>query len=565
MTIPSIQDRSRFETTKRLLAQLVNEGFAVGSLINRQIILHGKKGSKELWIRINIHHDTLLNTDGTRVYPILRPESLQPPVILGKRDSETEELEPAAVFRFVSPWFTSFADEECLAKMADQLQSTAKMQAKWLEISLSQPILCLDSPLIAWERSIVYGHQTHPFHRSCWSIPPLKPVLPEHIPDMITPSISFVAVPREDMRVTGPFETILKPILIRLGLSEQEDENSLIVPCLTRQIPAILRYFPDAVVIAETRYIADSQVSLRTVTLRPELGFNYHLKLALACQITSAVRTVTPWTTGQGRAISELLEKVLPGNLWVFKEVAAVTGSQEDFMAAKHLSCVLREDLEPRAKANDESLIVAAALMERHPLDEKTYPERLFQLNSVEEKKAWFRSYINALFTAMLHPIVHHGIALEAHAQNTVVRLCRSTGKIAGFAIRDFGGVKFHKPTLRDQGYNVDWEIPGSLTLSNDLHSVWNLASHTLLQCHVPGLLYAFRLENHGGWEVVRDELEGVLGGFGRRVGRELFEYLCSETVVMKSFLRMLMEGMYRENVELTVPNPLAWLQHRNL
>jgi hypothetical protein len=220
----------------------------------------------------------------------------------------------------------------------------------------------------------------------------LKPVLPEHIPEMIAPSLSFISIPRSDMRVSGPFKTTLEPLLQKLEIPSPTDKNTLIVPCLTRQIPAILQLFGKATVIAERASIAAAQASMRTVTLRPELQFNYHLKLALACQITSAVRTVTPWTTGQGRAISELLEGTLPADLWVFKEVAAVTGRQGDFHAAKHLSCVLREDLEPRARMNDETLVVAAALMERHPQDGKTYPERLFKLDTVEERKEWFRT-----------------------------------------------------------------------------------------------------------------------------------------------------------------------------
>ncbi|KAF7183071.1 hypothetical protein CNMCM7691_002906 [Aspergillus felis] len=521
MTVPTTQDRSRFETTKRLLAQLVNEGFAVCTLIHQQLIFHSANGDKELWIRAHRRHDTVINTEGTRVLPPLRPECLQPPVFLGKGDSETQELEPGAIFRFILPWFTHTVEESILETIADQLRNSAEMQEKWLEMSKSRPFLSLHSPMIAWERSI--------FHRSCWAIPPLKPVLPEHIPEMIAPSLSFVSIPCKDMRVTGPFETTLETLLQKLGIPKPRDENTLIVPCLTRQIPAILHHFENATVIAERSSIADAQASMRTVTLRPELEFNYHLKLALACQITSAVRTVTPWTTGQGRAISDLLERILPADLWVFKEVAAVTGRQEDFQAAKHLSCVLREDLEPRARMDNETLVVAAALMERHPEDGKTYPERLFRLDTVEARKKWFR-------TAMLHPLVHHGIALEAHAQNTVVRLCTATGKIKGFAIRDFGGVHFHTPTLREQGFPLDWEIPGSLTLIDDLISVWNLASHTLLQCHVPSLLYALRLETHGGWGLVMEELEIVLEGFGGDVARGLLEYFYILDILERAF-----------------------------
>ncbi|KAL6232504.1 hypothetical protein BDW75DRAFT_242903 [Aspergillus navahoensis] len=137
--------------------------------------------------------------------------------------------------------------------MADQLRRTAEMQEKWLEMSKAQPFLSLHSPMIAWERSIVYGHQTHPFHRSCWAIPPLKPVLPEHIPEMIAPSLSFVSIPRKDMRVTGPVETTLEPLLQKLEIPKPTDENTLIVPCLTRQTPAILHHFENATVMSRRR------------------------------------------------------------------------------------------------------------------------------------------------------------------------------------------------------------------------------------------------------------------------------------------------------------------------
>ncbi|KAJ5887435.1 siderophore [Penicillium taxi] len=500
MTVSTIQDRSRFETTKRLLAQLVNEGFAIAILIHQKIHFQKSNDDKDIWIQVNLRHDTFIKTEGTQVLPPLRPECLQPPVFLGKGASETEELEPGAIFRFIISWFTHITEERVLETLADQLGDTARMQ-----------------------------------------------VLPAHIPQMIAPSLSFVSVLHRDMRTTGPFEATLEPLLRKLGIPNPKAKNTLLVPCLTQQVPAIIKNFKNAVVVAERASIASAQASLRTISLQPELEFNYHLKLALACQITSAIRTVTPWTTGQGLAISNLLQKLLPVDLWVFREVAAITGRQENFDAAKQFSCVLREDLEPRARLNNETLVVAAALMEQHPKDGKTYPERLFKLESVEERKVWFRTYLSSLFKLILHPLVRHGIALEAHAQNTVVRLCRDTGKIKGFAIRDFGGVKFHKSTLRTQGYNLDWEIPGSLTLTDDLSSVWNLTSHTLLQCHVPSLLYGMRLENYGGWAIVYEELESVLATYKTDVSNALFEYLCDETVVLKSFLKMLIEGKYRE------------------
>lgn len=45
----------------------------------------------------------------------------------------------------------------------------------------------------------------------------------------------------------------------------------------------------------------------------------------------------------------------------------------------------------------------------------------------------------------------------------------------------------------------------------------------------------------------MKEELERVLEGFGGDVARELLGYFCEGAVVMKSFLRMLIEGMYCE------------------
>jgi len=226
-------------------------------------------------------------------------------------------------------------------------------------------------------------------HRTCSAQPPLKPVEPGDLRNMINPELTFFRIPRTDVRISGPFEVTLRPLLQKLNI-EQPSPDSIIVPSLTQQHPAILSRFPNAIPVFSSR-CAFAQASIRTVTLLPELGFHYHLKLALACNITSALRTITPWTTCGGLAISDLLGKLLPDDLWVFKETAAVTGSQEDFNEAKHLSCILREDLELRARSHDEALIIAAGLAQRTVEDCRPHAERLFELDTTEKRKSWFR------------------------------------------------------------------------------------------------------------------------------------------------------------------------------
>jgi siderophore synthetase component len=134
---------------------------------------------------------------------------------------------------------------------------------------------------------------------------------------------------------------------------------------------------------------------MRTIMVRPKLEFMYHLKLSLACQITSALRTITPWSAIGAPEVSELLVKLLPKDMWVYREVASVNGGQEDFNEAKHMSCILREDLEFKARAQGEALILAAALPQPVLDCGKTHAEMLFGLDTPEQKLAWFRECVS--------------------------------------------------------------------------------------------------------------------------------------------------------------------------
>lgn len=141
MVSRSYQDYSSFETTKRLLAQLVNEELAIARIStvpksgstkdeSYRLTLHGSQGTEasERWLKVNVRHDTLVNTKADRVIPILRPESLQPPVVLGNEISEKEELNPATIFHFISGWFTQVAETSLLETVADELRETAANQ-----------------------------------------------------------------------------------------------------------------------------------------------------------------------------------------------------------------------------------------------------------------------------------------------------------------------------------------------------------------------------------------------------------------------------------------------------
>ena len=233
-------------------------------------------------------------------------------------------------------------------------------------------------------------------HRTCLSQAPLAEIAPNELSDMMNPEIVFISVMRSDIRTVGPFELSIRQLLLEHGVELAENTSERIVlPCLARQLPAIRYHLRSNVLQLPSKPLfAQAQASMRTVSLPQGYDFPYDLKFALACNITSALRTISPWTALVGPEISAILEKLLPHSMWICKEHAAVTGSQKDFDDAKHCSVLVRENLQTKADAQGEALIISAALAERGVIGEECHVERLFNLSTLEKRQRWFRRHV---------------------------------------------------------------------------------------------------------------------------------------------------------------------------
>lgn len=228
------------------------------------------------------------------------------------------------------------------------------------------------------------------FHKLCYAKPPLQSSSADDLNEFLMPRLTLLSVPRADIHINGPFEALLRPLLKSVS-AEEVAADRVIVPCFTKQLPAIELSFPNATLVTSISDGADSQASIRSVVLRPHLGVDYILKMSLAYKITSGIRTIPHWDPLEAIHITRLLEALLPPNLWIFREVAGVTGARKDPRDARQISCIIREDLTSRAVANNESLIIAAALYHRPAGDSRTYAESLFSLDSWDSKLTWFR------------------------------------------------------------------------------------------------------------------------------------------------------------------------------
>ena len=158
------------------------------------------------------------------------------------------------------------------------------------------------------------------------------------------------------------------------------------------------------------------------------------------------------------------------------------------------------------------------------------------------------RSYTFALLHLILQPLLKYGIALEAHGQNMLLRVDIQTHEIAGFAVRDIGGIKIHMPTLRQQGYELRSALPGNVIETDDRTKVWGRTHHALFQVHLNQLIRALRLQHDGGWGIVREELRRFVDVEMENgaVAKEMEEFFLEKTMPMKCFLSMRMEGIYR-------------------
>lgn len=254
------------------------------------------------------------------------------------------------------------------------------------------------------------GHPTHPvcflalldtqnsgnnliqLHKTCFAQPPLRPIVPDDIPELLSPELTFLSVPKSDLRVTGPFEKLIEPLLKSLEIpQEPEDSNRMVVPCFTRQLPAILPLFPEARQLKSVPDLCRAQISMRSISFQPQVNFPYHLKMSLFVQITSGMRVIRPWGASLGPALGKLLPDLLPPDVWILQEPATVTGAQSDELEARHISCVIRK-LPDQFIGNSEEILIPGAGLYQRPFDEdQTYMEILFGLDSLKKKRDWFR------------------------------------------------------------------------------------------------------------------------------------------------------------------------------
>ena len=137
----SWSDRASFETTKRLLAEVVNEGLAGATLETsestkqQRLILQRNQSSSlksERWVEVNLRPGTYTGIQGGKVVSLVRAESLQPPVTLGDTTlGKRQELDPEIILEFMSSWIVGDdVDEILLRAIGKELKNSSNNQGR---------------------------------------------------------------------------------------------------------------------------------------------------------------------------------------------------------------------------------------------------------------------------------------------------------------------------------------------------------------------------------------------------------------------------------------------------
>ena len=137
-------------------------------------------------------------------------------------------------------------------------------------------------------------------------------------------------------------------------------------------------------------------------------------------------------------------------------------------------------------------------------------------------------------------------MALEAHAQNVLVRLDIRSKSVLGFVFRDLGGLRIYPPLLRQStGINFQF-LPGHCVQTETLEETFPKFYHTFVHNHVQRLIRVLDLHYNGiGWELLRKYMREVIP-VGHALEKAWLDS-SSREVPSKCLMRMRMCDSYRD------------------
>ncbi|MEN9449460.1 MAG: siderophore biosynthesis protein [Pseudomonadota bacterium] len=338
-------------------------------------------------------------------------------------------------------------------------------------------------------------------------------------------------------------------------------------------LPLFKDYIENKIIIIfdKAKIIASPTLSFRTLLPIENINSPY-IKLPVAVQATSIVRTLSPISTKNMPRISNILKKILitedyfSSRLGLLPESYGLHLKELNVDDAKHFTAIFRENITQHLAANEVAIVVAA-FFEKSSLSENNLFIEIMQLSgclTYQDALAYFKHYTDLVLGSYLDLFLLYGIALEGHQQNTLAIL--RDGKIERFIARDFDGIEIHGDSLKLMGIDLDL-TENSPYLQKNKETVRNQLLYTVYQLHLGEIVLLlanyFNCEEKHFWKIVREVTEQRFYALKNRMcpitWKKEFNTILNSHWPVKALLRMRLEKNYlRDGLFSQVANPLS-------
>jgi siderophore synthetase component len=227
----------------------------------------------------------------------------------------------------------------------------------------------------------------------------------------------------------------------------------------------------------------------------------------------------------------------------------------------RDLAAIVRDGLTGRLRPG-EVAVPGTALTAVSPLTGRAVVDELLARSGLAPL-AFLSEYARVLLPPLLRLLAGHGIAVEAHLQNSIVTF--TGGRPARLVLRDMAGLRLHRPRLADAGHDPRcW--PGSVVVADDLDVVRAKLAYTALQAHL-GELVVHLTDRHGvdeaaAWATVGGVVDGAYrdgpgGAAATRAAAADRRWLTGAALPHKALVRMRLDPGGGDRY-VAVANPLA-------
>ncbi len=193
--------------------------------------------------------------------------------------------------------------------------------------------------------------------------------------------------------------------------------------------PLFKNYIENKIIIIfdKAKIIASPTLSFRTLLPIEDINSPY-IKLPVAVQATSIIRTLSPISTKNMPRISNVLKKILitenyfSSRLGLLSESYGLHLKELNIEEAKHFTAIFRENITKQLAANEVAIVVAA-FFEKSSLSETNLFIEIMELSgclTYQDALGYFLHYADLVLGSYLDLFLLYGIALEGHQQNTL-------------------------------------------------------------------------------------------------------------------------------------------------